>query len=190
MYLVTFHHCSACGIHCCLGDSFGIYSSFNWSLPAGQRGERTYLTPGLFGGKGDTSLGSRFGEWDCRGFTSFGSKWRDLVSSCAGLSRSPFLPGRPFSPSDGAAASRWTRTEACPPCRRGACCVHRSSSPSASPAGERARRVRSAREEKTSARREKREGGRRVNNKHSAWLRARDKDFYLNVHGQIEGLEN
>lgn len=57
------------------------------------------------------------------------------MSVCFSLSGSPSLPGRPFSPSGGAAASRWTQTAACPPCRRDACCVHRSSSPSASPEG-------------------------------------------------------
>ena len=89
-------------------------------------------------------------------------------------SESPFLPGRPFSPSGGAAASRWTRTGACPPCRRGACCVRRSSSPSASPEGgerererERERRV-SVKDEEKKMSFEEREGGRRVNNKHSA----------------------
>lgn len=96
----------------------------------------TYQTPGVYLGWGVTYLGSRLGEWDtfwCS-FTRLGTKWKSGANS---RFRSPFLPGRPSSPSDGAAASRWTQTGACPPCRRDACCVRRSSSPSASPEGER-----------------------------------------------------
>lgn len=47
----------------------------------------------------------------------------------------PSPPGQPFSPSGAAEVSHWTQTEACPPCQRDACCVRRSSAPSASPEG-------------------------------------------------------